>query len=429
MIVSRNKPIPSRSYGMEMTCVRASYEGHSVMRFFPAHRIVRVIAAIGIVSVTLGSPAVSVVTDSAEVEQAKNKQYTLIDLSDFQDSIHHYQMGMETIDYPRHEPHQIVHIAENLLAYQTRDGGWPKNIDWRRAVPKDEWDALPHGVSGSGGTLDNRNTWPQAPYLAHVYLQTGMERYRRACERAIDFIIREQRDSGGWRGADVDAITFNDDVTVGVLTTLKDIARKDAPFRFIDEKRRKNAEEAYRKGVECILRCQITVNGRLTAWCQQHAHDDYRPVDARTYEKASITTQESVGIVRFLMNIDNPSPEIRAAVQNAVSWFDDVKIPGIRIDDIPAETVKFAHHISRTDRIVVEDPAAPPIWTRFYDLENSKPFFCNRDGIVVYSLAEVKRERRTGYGWYGYYPAGILNGDYPVWQKKWAPDANVLEPD
>ena len=161
---------------MEMTCVRASYEGHSVMRFFPAHRIVRVIAAIGIVSVTLGSPAVSVVTDSAEVEQAKNKQYTLIDLSDFQDSIHHYQMGMETIDYPRYEPHQIVHIAENLLAYQTRDGGWPKNIDWRRAVPKDEWDALPHGVSGSGGTLDNRNTWAQVPYLANVYLQTGMER-------------------------------------------------------------------------------------------------------------------------------------------------------------------------------------------------------------------------------------------------------------
>jgi PelA/Pel-15E family pectate lyase len=414
---------------MKLTRFRAFRDDHSLIRFFPAVGIVRALVAIGIIMASQVSPVAGADTDMAAIEKAKTKRYTSISIRDFQDSIHHYQMGLESVDYPRYEPDQIVHIAEILLAYQTRDGGWPKNIDWCRVVPATEWDVLPHGVTGSGGTLDNRNTWPQITYLAHVYRQTKMARYRAACERAIDYIIREQRETGGWRGADVDAITFNDDVTIGVLTTVGQTARKDTPFRFLDDARLKKAETAYLKGIECILRCQITVNGRLTAWCQQHAHDDYRPVDARSYELASICTQESVGIIRFLMDIDKPSPEIRAAIHGAVAWFDDVKIPGIRVDEIPTEPVVFTHHISRMDRIVVEDPSAPPIWTRFYDLENSKPFFCNRDGIVVYSLAEVKRERRTGYGWYGYYATSLLANDYPAWQKKWDPDNSVLESD
>jgi len=44
---------------------------------------------------------------------------------------------------------------------------------------------------------------------------------------------------------------------------------------------------------------------------------------------------------------------------------------------------------------------------------------------VVYSLAEVERERRDGYGWYTYAPQKILNA-YPKWQQQWATDKNVL---
>jgi PelA/Pel-15E family pectate lyase len=82
--------------------------------------------------------------------------------------------------------------------------------------------------------------------------------------------------------------------------------------------------------------------------------------------------------------------------------------------------------ISKTDRIVVKDSLAPPIWARFYELETHKPLFCNRDSKLVYSLAEVERERRDGYGWYTYDPKKALK-KYKTWQEKWAPDNNVLK--
>ena len=82
------------------------------------------------------------------------------------------------------------------------------------------------------------------------------------------------------------------------------------------------------------------------------------------------------------------------------------------------DAVRFANYTATTDLVVVKDPKAPPLWARFYEIETSRPFFCNRDGIKVYSLAEVKQERRTGYGWYGRWPARILEKDYPEWKAR-----------
>ncbi|MDE5624359.1 MAG: hypothetical protein K2I62_07110, partial [Alistipes sp.] len=31
--------------------------------------------------------------------------------------------------YPRFEPGQVCQIADNIIAYQNEDGGWPKNLD------------------------------------------------------------------------------------------------------------------------------------------------------------------------------------------------------------------------------------------------------------------------------------------------------------
>ena len=66
----------------------------------------------------------------------------------------------------------------------------------------------------------------------------------------------------------------------------------------------------------------------------------------------------------------------------------------------------------------MQDSSAPPIWTRYYELETNKPLFANRDGNKVYQLSDVSRERRTGYAWYGYWPAKLLNFEYPKWLEK-----------
>lgn len=130
--------------------------------------------------------------------------------------------------------------------------------------------------------------------------------------------------------------------------------------------------------------------------------------------------------VRLLMEIDNPSPEVVRAVQSAVAWFDKVKITGLRIEKVPAEPVEFKYHYSDFDYVEVKDPNAPPLWARYYDLETERPIFCNRDGKITRNFSDLQRERRTGYPWYGYWPAKLLDKEYPVWQKKWAPDDNVL---
>ena len=113
------------------------------------------------------------------------------------------------------------------------------------------------------------------------------------------------------------------------------------------------------------------------------------------------------------------------AVQNATAWFEASKIYNIRVDRIQAPQMVTPYKTSTTDKVVVVDSAAPPIWTRYYELKTHRPLFCNRDSKVVYSLAEVARERRDGYAWYNYTPQKVLDA-YPEWQKKWTPHDSIL---
>jgi PelA/Pel-15E family pectate lyase len=166
--------------------------------------------------------------------------------------------------------------------------------------------------------------------------------------------------------------------------------------------------------------------GKPTAWCQQYDEVKLTAAWARKFEPPSICNGESSDLVLFLMKLDHPSKPIVDAVQNAVAWFEASKIYNTRVKTIPAERMVTPFRISVTDRIVVTDTTAPPIWTRYYELKTHKPLFCNRDSKVVYSLAEVLRERRDGYGWYTYNPQKVLN-HYHEWQQKWAPGNDVLK--
>jgi len=125
------------------------------------------------------------------------------------------------------------------------------------------------------------------------------------------------------------------------------------------------------------------------------------------------------------MSIDKPGEEIIKAVQSAIKWFNDSKIYHTKVITVPAPAEKSQWKTTKYDRVVVTDSLAQPIWTRYYELGTEKPLFCDRNSKYLYSMAEVSRERRSGYGWYTYAPQEALK-KYPKWQKKWAPDKNVL---
>jgi PelA/Pel-15E family pectate lyase len=67
----------------------------------------------------------------------------------------------------------------------------------------------------------------------------------------------------------------------------------------------------------------------------------------------------------------------------------------------------------------VSDPAAPPMWARFYEIGTNRPMFVGRDGIVREHLADIEHERRNGYAYLGGWPRELLEKEYPAWRAKW----------
>jgi PelA/Pel-15E family pectate lyase len=210
---------------------------------------------------------------------------------------------------------------------------------------------------------------------------------------------------------------------IHVLLVLRAIGSGNAPYGFIDATRRATTTAAVTKGIECVLACQIELEGGQRGWCAQHDEVTLAPAQARTYELPSVSGSEGAQIVRFLMTIDPPTPEIREAVEGAVAWFEANKLTGIRV-----QSTVDASQPSGEDRVVVEDPAAPPLWARFYELGSNRPIFssrcevpeCDADPFFMrrYSLAEIDNERRVGYAWYGNWPAAALS-EYKTWKAKY----------
>ncbi len=306
-------------------------------------------------------------------------------------------------------------MADSVLQYQTESGGWPKNTDFSDP-PSDEFLA-DHAMDHRAATIDNNATTTPLRFLARIVTATGDKKYRAAFEHGFDYVLAAQYPNGGWpqyyplKKGYYTHITYNDNAMVNVLTLLRDAAKNEPPFAFVDADRRARASSAVAKGIDCILHTQVKEDGKLTVWCAQHDETTFAPAWARNFEPPSLSGGESVGIVKFLMEIEQPSPEVIAAVDGAVAWFEKVKITGLRY-----ETCKDSE--GKKDRRVVPDPEAPVLWARFYELGTDRPIFIGRDKVIRYALAEIERERRAGYGYYNGSAASLLKTNYAGWMKR-----------
>ncbi len=304
-------------------------------------------------------------------------------------------------------------VAANILSYQSDLGGWPKNTDTvDRPFTADRKALKP--------TFDNGATTDEMRFLDRIFNSTKDERYRAAFVRGFDYILKAQYPTGGWPqfyppGRQYHRhITFNDNAMVRLLEFLREIYTADR-YAFLEASQREAARTAFEQGIACILKCQISVNGKLTAWCAQHDEKDYRPRQGRAFELISFSGAESVGLTRLLMSLNRPSPEVVRAVEGAVAWFVSTRLTGIREEKQPDPKAPKG-----TNKITVDDSAAPPLWARFYDIQSSRPIFVDRDGVPKPNLADIGCERRNGYEWYGNWPQQLLEKDYPAWKKKWA---------
>jgi pectinesterase len=309
-------------------------------------------------------------------------------------------------------------IAETVLLYQRAAGGWPKNLNMAAALSPADRAKVADERALNDATIDNASTTTQIRFLALVDRARADERVRAAALKGIDYLLGAQYANGGWpqyfplRDDYSRRITFNDDAMINVMTLLRESSRGQTPFEFVDPPRRERAAQAVARGTNAILKTQIRVNGVLTGWCQQHDEGTFLPVKARAYEHPSLASKETAGIARFLMGIERPSPEIVSAIDGAVGWLRAAQLSGVR-----TERRTDASGSSGYDVVAVQDPNAPPIWARFYEIGTNRPMFSGRDGIIKFSLSEIEIERRTGYSWYGDYAAKLLTDEYPKWKK------------
>lgn len=318
-------------------------------------------------------------------------------------------------------------IAENVLLYQRDIGGWPKNIQMQEPLSKAEKQVLLDLKSSTKDvTTDNGATTQEMVFLSKMFRQTRDERYKEAFFLGLNYILKAQYENGGWpqfyplRKGYYSHITYNDDSMVNILKLLKDL--KDGTKKYSitpDNETIKKIEIAFNKGIDCILKTQYKQNGVLTAWCAQHDEKTLEPAKARAYELPSLSGKESAQIVLLLMSVENPTKEIKNAINKAVEWFKVSKIDGIKQEYILDDKGKFV------DKKIVEDLSAKPLWARFMDLEDNTPFFCDRDGIKKATLSEIGQERRRGYAWYTDNPSKVLKY-YPKWKAKYEKQQNKM---
>jgi PelA/Pel-15E family pectate lyase len=318
---------------------------------------------------------------------------------------------------------EAARIGENVLLWQRTNGGWPKNIDMVRSLDAAGRERVSGQRKQTDTTIDNGATYTQIRFLARLHEAARDGRFKAGAVAGIDYLLAAQYPNGGWpqffpvRSDYSRHITFNDGAMAGVLTLLQEVAAGRG-FGFVDPGRRTRAERAVEKGIAVLLGTQVVVKGKKTGWGAQHDAETLEPRPARTFEPVALASSESVGVIRFLMTLPSPSPEVTAAVDAAVDWLRSVQINGLRVERRSSPSSPAG-----VDVVATPDPSTPPVWARFYEIGTNRPIFSGRDGVVRSSLAQIEHERRTGYAWYVEAPASLLSKHYPAWKAKQAKEA------
>lgn len=322
--------------------------------------------------------------------------------------------------------------AENILSYQTPAGGWSKNIEINHHHREPAEDFAPDNSSqhlsaddadrpleptwNYVGTLDNDATTTEIRFLALCLPRASARdraRYRNSIEHGIRYLLVAQYPNGGWpqvwplEGGYHDAVTFNDNAMINAIETLN-LAVTDPGYSFLPQPLKQQAAQSIVHGLDCILRAQVSIGGRLTLWPQQADALTLAPAGARNYEMVSLATSESAALVNYLMQLPAPSPAVVRSIYAAADWFQQHATSGY---------VYKGGKETPGGRRLFRQADARPLWARYYSLDQQKPIFGDRDRTIHDDLLEISDERRNGYGWYNTTADSTLK-HFASWKQK-----------
>jgi PelA/Pel-15E family pectate lyase len=303
-------------------------------------------------------------------------------------------------------------IAGLVISFQTPAGGWNKNTNMtEHARRRGERFGLEEGYVG---TFDNDATITELRFLAKVISGATAEQSaagRTAFTRGVEYVFAAQYPNGGWpqvwplEGGYHDAITFNDGAMINILRFTRDLAAGREEFAFVPRELRSRAAASTQRGLDCLLKAQIVVDGHRTIWCQQYDVLSVTPTSARNYEMPSQASGESAEITLFLMEFEKPDAEAIAAVHAAAAWFKRTAISG-----------KAFRSTGEDGRHLVDATDGKPLWARYHEIGTDRPLFGDRDKTIHDNVDEISKERRNGYAWFN------NSGERVFAQyEKWAP--------
>ena len=259
-------------------------------------------------------------------------------------------------------------VADIVLAVQKNTGGWMKN-DQLHNLSTSEYNKLIN-ARDEHSCFDNYATTQEMRFLAKVWQGCKVDKYRESFEDALLLILKAQKQVGGWSqyyplsggGSYQDYITFNDDLMTNIMKILRDIYNNEGDFKdIVDETLRNKCKEAFDKGLECIIKCQVDDNGTPAAWCAQHDTIDYLPTEGRPHELPSISGYESASLLSFLMSVENPSEELQNTITTAIDWLSKhIYRKNAKIED-------YTNTQGEADRHIV-DATNSDVWARFIQI-------------------------------------------------------------
>lgn len=314
-------------------------------------------------------------------------------------------------------------IGENLIYYQLKNGGWPKNIRMQNRLCKFDKHYFKHSYKIDKyffkekynlwtATIDNDATTTEIDYLSKLYNVTKDEKYKASVLKGLDYILKTQYPNGGFPQniqAEITKyqreITFNDNATINIMKLFKKIIDDDKQYEFIDSHTKERIKHAYDLALNCILTVQLSSG----MWGAQYDREKLIPCYGRSFEPPSIDSRESASIVMFLMSIENPSIEIVEAIEKSVNWY--------KANSIKNKELKIVYKKNKPILALVDCNNCDLMWARLYDIEKGIPIYGDDNFIIRYNLSELSQKRMFGYEWY-VYSGNIVLAEYKNWQKK-----------
>ena len=318
-------------------------------------------------------------------------------------------------------------IADTILSFQTPSGGWGKNQSrFGPARLKGQAYVADTGAKKGTpdydlslgtyvGTIDNDATTTEILFLNRVVaaLPEGQSAvYQASIRKGLGYLLNAQYPNGGWpqvwplEGGYHDAITFNDNAMNAVMALMA-TAASDKEFAFLSKAEKATYALSAKRGLMCLLQSQVVIKGEKTLWAQQIDPISLKPVGARNFEPAALSSSESASILLDLMTMPKTDKALVEAIEGGVATLRRLEIK----DAVWGEANKGE---GRTFR---HEAGAGSLWARYYDMQTLQPIFGDRDKSIHDDVNAISLERRNGYSWYNNSAQKVIKA-YAAWRTK-----------